>query len=71
MEDTTHWKAIEALNIAVIQNLSVPNTEKNRRDAREVRDNWIFPLYSLDLGMERVPLAELQLARQRWLEREM
>ncbi|WP_327038951.1 hypothetical protein [Micromonospora maris] len=67
VDDTTHWTQMRPHNVAVVERLAakglIPDNEEGWHAARFVCDHWSFPLYSLDLDMEKVAIAELQRAR--------
>ncbi|WP_433530967.1 AbiV family abortive infection protein [Micromonospora sp. CA-263727] len=71
VDDSMHWSTLHPLNVAVIGRLAEEgldlDIEENLEAVRFVCDRWIFPLYTLDLDMEKVTLAELQAARERRL----
>jgi AbiV family abortive infection protein len=71
VDDKTHWSALYRLNVAVVERLAVEGLdlrhEENIEAARFVCDRWIFPLYTLNLDMEKVTLAELHAVRERRL----
>jgi AbiV family abortive infection protein len=71
VDDSMRWSALRPLTVAVVERLAAGGLnleiEEDLEAARFVCDRWIFPLYTLDLDLQEVTVAELHAARERRL----
>jgi AbiV family abortive infection protein len=70
VDDDLHWSDVWPLNVEIVNQLGIPNTDENRLAAQFVVDRWIFPLCTLDLDLIDVKMADLRQERDRRLATE-
>jgi hypothetical protein len=68
MDDSTKWPALRQLNVGTLETLEEARLLRDRRASvyERVTNEWLFPLFSLDLREGEVDLKTLRKAQRNW-----
>jgi hypothetical protein len=68
MDDTIKWQGLRQLNVRTLNILEESNLLRIRPDSvyRRVANDWLFPLYPLDLGELKIDPEELREVQRNW-----
>jgi len=68
MDDTVKWPALRELNVRTLNALEESKLLRVRPDSvyRCIANDWLFPLYPLDLGELKIDPEELREAQRNW-----
>ena len=68
MDDSIKWPALRQLNVRTLNVLEESKLLRVRPDSvyRRIANDWLFPLYPLDLGELKINSEELREAQRNW-----
>jgi len=68
MDDSIKWPVLRQLNVRTLNILEESKLLRVRPDSvyRRVADDWLFPLYPLDLGRIEIDPEDLQAVQRNW-----
>lgn len=68
MDDATEWSGLRQINVQTLEILEESKLLRVRPEGvyRRIANDWMFPLYPLDLGELRVDPEELRAAQRNW-----
>jgi putative DNA methylase len=68
VDDTIKWQGLRQLNVRTLNILEESNLLRIRPDSvyRRVANDWLFPLYPLDLGELKIDPEELREVQRNW-----